>query len=178
MLNGSELDVLAQSATFSSSEGQHDQATITVSSPTLTTTDGLTDQPVSFRWGVPPRLETFNGYVMDVKEETAQGSGVSLSFTMSLLGATKAMFDGKPHFWTNKAIPSAVRDLVAQNQLGYTGHAHTYLWPALAQTERERLGLRQASPTGSGGSSPTATAWCGATTRSSCSPTRACTRAS
>lgn len=134
MLNGETLDVLAQNASVVSSEGQHDQATITVSSPTLLTTDGMTDKPISFRWGVPPRLENFNGYVMDVKEDNAQGSGVSLSFTMSLLGATKAMYDGKPHFWANKSIPSAVKDLVAQNQLGYTGHPHTYLWSALAQT--------------------------------------------
>jgi len=134
MLNGEALDVLAQSASVTSSEGQHDQATITVSSPTLSTTENLTDMPISFRWGVTPRLETFNGYVMDVKEDTAQGSNVSLTFTMSILGATKAMFDGKPHFWSNKTVPSAVKDLVSQNQLGYAGHAHTYLWPSLAQT--------------------------------------------
>jgi hypothetical protein len=136
MLNGETLDVLAQNATITSSEGQHDTATITVSSPTLTTTEKLTDMPISFRWGAPPRLETFNGYVMDVKEDTAQGSNVSLSFTMSVLGATKAMFDGKPHFWVNKSIPSAVKDLVSQNQLGYVGHDHSYLWSGLAQTDQ------------------------------------------
>jgi hypothetical protein len=134
LLNGDTFDVLAQSAQFTLSEGQHDQAVITVSSPTLTTTEGLTDQPISFRWGVTPRIEQFNGYIMDVKESTAEGSTVSLSFTMSVLGATKAMFDGTPNFWTNKAIPSAVRDLAAKNQLGYAGHDHTYLWQALAQT--------------------------------------------
>jgi hypothetical protein len=133
-LNGEPLDVLAQSASVKLTEGQHDQATITVSSPTLTTTENLTDMPISFRWGANPRIETFNGYVMDVKEETAQGSNVSLTFTMSILGATKAMFDGRPHFWSNKSIPSAVKDLVSQNQLGYSGHTHSYLWNALGQT--------------------------------------------
>ena len=126
MLNGEALDVLAQSATMASGEGAHDQAMVTVSSPTLTTTDGLVDQPISFRWGASGRVETFNGYVMDVKEETAQGSAVSLMFSMSVLGATKSMFDGAPKFWSNKSIPSAVRDLAGKNQLGYSGHDHTY----------------------------------------------------
>jgi hypothetical protein len=141
MVDGEEFDVLAQSATANLKEGQHDQMTISVSSPTLTTTEKLTDMPISFRWGVTPRIESFNGYIMDVKEETAQGSGTSLSFTMSVLGATKAMFDGKPHFWVNKSIPSAVHDLTSQNQLGYTGHTHSYLWPGLAQTNESDWGF-------------------------------------
>jgi hypothetical protein len=134
MLNGEPLEVLPQSATMASGEGAHDQATITVSSSTLTTTEGLVDKPISFRWGATGRVEGFNGYVMDVKEETAQGSGISLTFTMSILGATKAMFDGAPKFWSNKSIPSAVRDLASKNQLGYSGHDHAYVWAALAQT--------------------------------------------
>jgi hypothetical protein len=133
-LDGNDLDVLAQSATVRTGENEHDQASITVSSPTLTTTEGMTDKPISFRWGVERRLETFAGYVTDVKEDTAQGSGISLSFTMSVMGATKNMFDGEPHYWANKSVPSAVRDLASKNLLGYTGHTHDYLWQALAQT--------------------------------------------
>jgi len=45
------------------------------------------------------------------------------------------MFTGKPRFWDNKTIPSAVADLVAFNILGYIGHDHTYAWNGLAQTE-------------------------------------------
>ena len=71
---------------------------------------------------------------MDVKEDKAQGGTVSLSFTMSVLGPTKVMFEGTPKFWSNKSVPSAVRDLAAKNQLGYTGHDHIHLWSALAQT--------------------------------------------
>jgi hypothetical protein len=134
MLNGQTFDVLAQTAQVTCGEGAHDQAVVSVSSPTLTTTDGLTDQPLTFRWGVTPRIETFTGYIMDVREDTAQGSNVSLSFTMSVLGATKSMFDGDPHFWPNKSIPSVVKDLASRNQLGYAGHDHSYLWGAIAQT--------------------------------------------
>jgi hypothetical protein len=134
VLKGETLDVAPQGATVSMSEGQHDQVSLTVSSPTLTTTEGLVDKPISFRWGATGRVEGFNGYVMDVKEETAQGSTVSLTFTMTILGATKAMFDGAPKFWAHKTIPSAIRDLASKNQLGYTGHQHEYLWRALAQT--------------------------------------------
>ncbi len=134
MLNGQPLDVLSTQASLSLGEDVHDQASVSVTSATLTTTDGLTDMPISFRWGVTPRLETFNGYVTDVKEDTAMGSGVSLSFTMTVMGATKAMYVGTPHFWTNKSAPGAVRDLASKNQLGYMGDPHSYLWEALAQT--------------------------------------------
>ena len=133
-LNGETLDLTAQSATLTMGEGMHDQATIKVSSPTLEDTDGLADGLITFRWGASPRAETFTGYIMDVKEDKAQGSTVSLAFTMSVLGPTKVMFEGSPHFWANKSVPSAVRDMAAKNQLGYTGHDHIHLWSALAQT--------------------------------------------
>jgi hypothetical protein len=134
MLNGQPFDVLSQSASVSMAEDSHDSVTVSVSSATLTTTDNIVDMPISFRWGMPPRLETFNGYVVDVKEDTAMGSGISLSFTMTILGATKAMFVGTPHFWSHKSAPSAVKDLVSKNLLGFAGDTHTYLWEALAQT--------------------------------------------
>ena len=140
-LNGEVLDITVQSASLTLSEGSHDQATIKASSPTLEDTEGLTDGLLTFRWGTTPRAETFTGYVMDVKEDKAQGGTVSLSFTMSVLGPTKVMFEGMPKFWTNKSVPSAVRDLAAKNQLGYTGHDHTYLWSALAQTRESDFSI-------------------------------------
>jgi hypothetical protein len=134
MLNGEAFDVSVQSATVALSEGSHDQAVIKVSSATLDDTEGLVDSLLTFRWGVTPRAETFTGYIMDVKEDKAQGGTVSLSFTMSVLGPTKVMFEGAPRFWRNRSIPSAVRGLASRNQLGYGGHDHSYLWSALAQT--------------------------------------------
>ena len=134
MKDGEPIELSVQSATVTLGEGSHDQAVLKVSSATLEDTDGLVDSLISFRWGATPRAETFSGYIMDVKEDKAQGGTVSLSFTMSVLGPTKAMFEGTPKFWSNKSIPSAMRDLAAKNQLGYTGHDHSYLWSALAQT--------------------------------------------
>ena len=134
MKDGEPWELTVQSTTVTLGEGSHDQAVLKVSSADLEDTDGLVDSVISFRWGATPRAETFTGYIMDVKEEKAQGGTVSLSFTMSVLGSTKAMFEGTPKFWSNKSIPSALRDLAAKNQLGYTGHDHTHLWSALAQT--------------------------------------------
>lgn len=134
MKDGEPFELTVQSATVTLGEGTHDQAVVKVTSAELEDTDGLVDSVISFRWGATPRAETFTGYIMDVQEDKAQGSTTSLSFTMSVLGPTKAMFEGTPKFWSNKSIPSALRDLAAKNQLGYTGHDHSYLWSALAQT--------------------------------------------
>jgi hypothetical protein len=92
------------------------------------------NQPVSFVWGQAPHSEFFNGYITDVTENSAGATG-ALTFGMTVMGATKAMFTGKPRFWDNKTIPSAIADLVAFNLLGYLGHDHIYTWSGLSQTE-------------------------------------------
>ena len=48
-------------------------------------------------------------------------------------GRRKAMFEGKPSFWANKTVPSAVRDLVNE-PAGLRGARPCYVWTALAQT--------------------------------------------
>lgn len=133
MLNGNPLDVSVTKASVVLMDGQHDEAKVSVTSATLENTDGLVDSTLSFYWGVSPRAETFSGYVMRVEEDSGGATG-ALTFDMTVFGSTKAMFEGAPQFWTNKAAPSAVKDLASKNRLGFYGHPHTYLWTALAQT--------------------------------------------
>ena len=133
LLNGTTFDVTVVTASLVFTDAQHDEVTVTVTSATLTTTDGLVDSLVSFYWGVAPRAETFNGYIMKVEQQSAGATG-ALTFTMTIFGATKAMFQGSPQFWVNKNAPSAVQDLATKNRLGFYGHTHTYLWKALTQT--------------------------------------------
>ena len=133
LLNEEEFDITVHELSVSYSEGMHDVATIRAQSTELEDTEGMADSLISFRFGQSPRIEHFQGYVVDVKEE--QGSQGALTFTLSLLGATKVMFEGLPHWWSDKAITSALRDLANKNGLGFTGHTHSHLWKALAQTQ-------------------------------------------
>ena len=134
LLRGELLDVTATSASLSFSESEHDQAKLGFTSPTLTTTDGLVDQPISFVWGVAPHSEYFSGYVTQVSETSGGASG-ALTFSLTVLGATKAMYEGRPRFWSQKSATSAIADLVNRNALGSYGHDSTYLWSGLAQTD-------------------------------------------
>lgn len=133
MLGGNPLDIRVAEASVVSMDGQHDVAKIKATSPTLENTEGMVDSTLSFFWGVSPRSESFSGYVMQVAEDSGGATG-ALTFDMTVFGATKAMFEGSPQFWTDKQIPSAVRDLASKNRLGFYGHPHTHLWTALAQT--------------------------------------------
>jgi hypothetical protein len=132
LLNGVALDVNITEAGFVFTAGEHDQVMISANSPTLDDTEGFLDSTLSFLFGTSPRMERFSGYITNVTEE--QNSAGSLSFSLTVLGATKAMYEGTPRFWTDKTIPNAVRDLTHRNLLGYSGHAHTHLWKGLAQT--------------------------------------------
>ena len=132
-LRGEDFDVDVNEMTMTLTEGQHHAATLTCVSETLENTDDFVDAPISFYWGVAPRTEPFYGYVTDVSEE--QQSHGSLSFKLSLLGATKVMFEATPRFWTNKTATSAARDLCAFNRLGFGGHDAPFVWSSLAQTE-------------------------------------------
>lgn len=134
MLNGESLDVTVTEAGLLFMDGTHDEASITVTSSTLDTTEGMVDQPISFSWGVAPRIEAFSGYVMSVEEKSGGATG-ALTFSLTIFGTTKAMFEGTPRFWSNKSVPSAVQDLAGSNGLGFYGHPDTYLWKALAQTD-------------------------------------------
>lgn len=114
-------------------EGQHDQAILSCISSTLENTDGFVDSTFSFYFGAAPRATLFQGYIVAVTDEQeAQGQ---LSFKLTVLGASKVMYEGKPRFWANKTVPDAVRELASANGLGFYGHSQSYLWRALTQTE-------------------------------------------
>ena len=132
-LNGEDLDISVTEIAVTMTEGQHDATIMSCVSSTLENTEDMLDMPFSFYFGVPPNTELLQGYITDISNE--QGSQGSLSFSMTILGATKAMFDGSPHFWAGRSVTSATNELVTSNWLGFGGHPHTFLWPALAQTE-------------------------------------------
>lgn len=133
LVNGVQFDITVQRAGISLSMGSHEIALMSVTSNTLTTTDGLIDSTVSFYWGQAPRTELFTGYITDVNV-TQAGKG-SLSFDMVIMGVTRVMQTGKPRLWRLKTIPSTVQALAYLNFLGYTGHDHPHLWKSLSQTE-------------------------------------------
>jgi len=133
LLAGDPLDVTVQDCTISTGENMHDTVSMTVTSNTRTNTEGLLEQPISFLYGTAPHTEVFCGYITEVAEQQ-NDSGV-LTWVMGIVGPTKQMQSGVPRFWVNRTIPSAVETLSAISYLGFTGHAHTHLWPALAQTE-------------------------------------------
>jgi len=132
-LNGEELDISVTEISVSLAEGQHDHTTISCVSSTMENTEDMLDMPFSFYFGVPPHTELFHGYITDITNE--QKSQGSLSFGLTVLGATKMMFEGKPHFWLDKSVTTAAGELVRANDLGFGGHPHSFLWSGLAQTE-------------------------------------------
>ena len=131
-VRGEPVDFSATEVRLTFTEGLHNSATIKAVSSTLENTEGFKDATISFYYGVAPRTELFQGYVMDVADE--QGAQGQLSFTLEVLGATKVMYEGKPRFWSNKSATSAISDLVSNSGIGYGGHTHDHLWKALAQT--------------------------------------------
>jgi hypothetical protein len=133
LLNDKAFDISVTQWTLSCSEGQHDEASISCVSTSLENTDGILDSAISFYYGAPPRTERFHGYVTNVTGvQKAQGQ---LSFSMTLLGASKMMFEGKPRFWRAKSASSVIYDLVNNSGLGFGGHTNSYLWKSLAQTD-------------------------------------------
>ena len=114
-------------------EGAHDTGTLSAVSTTLMNTDGLVGAPFSFYFGVPPRTELFQGYITEVTD--TQGATGQLSFTLTVMGPTKLMFEGKPRFWRNKSVTESISDLVSANYLGRGGHHHEHKWVSLAQTD-------------------------------------------
>ena len=134
LVNNEKLDVSVTSASMSMGDGQHDEARLSLTSDTLTSTTDMVDKPISFVWGVAPHSEYFHGYITEVTEES-QGATGALTFSLAVLGPTKVMFEGYPKFWSRKSATSAISDIVNKNLLGYTGHPHDYLWNALAQTD-------------------------------------------
>ena len=133
MRYGEEMDATVTEMVVLYAEGQHDQAVLSCISSTLENTDGFIDSTFSFYFGAAPRASLFQGYITGVTDEQeAQGQ---LSFKLTVLGATKVMFEGKPRFWANKSVPDAIRELASANQLGFYGHTHNFVWRALAQTE-------------------------------------------
>ena len=130
---GEMMDAEVNEVNVLSAEGQHDQATLSCISSTLENTDGFVDSTFSFYFGAAPRATLFQGYIVGVTDEQeAQGQ---LSFKLTVLGASKVMYEGKPRFWANKSVPDAVRELASANGLGFYGHPQSYLWRSLTQTE-------------------------------------------
>lgn len=134
MLRGEEFDVTFQEAGIQMGEGAHDTAIVQCQSSTLTTTDGMLNSPISFYWGQAPRTELFCGYIVGVGV-TKAGEG-SLSFGLIILGVTKVMQEGKPRYWTNRTVPSAVTTLAYSNNLGVHTHQHDFVWGSMAQTDQ------------------------------------------
>lgn len=132
MLRGEELDITVQEAAITLGEDLHDMALLSVTSATLTTTDGLLDAPISFYYGQAPRTELFCGYINTVSE-TKVGEG-NISFSLVIFGVTQAMQKGDPKFWRNRNVPDVVESLVYSNNLGSYHHDNGYAWPSLAQT--------------------------------------------
>jgi len=132
LLKGEEFPVKFTSAKIVCAVGAHEAATLSCTSTELTTTDGLTNKPISFLYGQAPRTETFCGYIVDVGE-TRAGQG-SISFDLQVLGVTQPMQVGQPRFWTNRTIPSAVEATAFSSKLGFDGHTHPFVWRSLAQT--------------------------------------------
>ena len=131
---GQDMDATVTEMAVAYAEGQHDQAVLSCISSTLENTDGFVDSTFSFYFGTAPRASLFQGYITGVTDEQdAQGQ---LSFKLTILGATKVMYEGTPRFWSNKLVPDAVRDLASANKLGFYGHTHNFTWRALAQTEQ------------------------------------------
>lgn len=133
MRSGVAFDATVNDVSVKYAEGQHDQAVLTCVSTTLENTDGFVDSTFSFYFGAAPRSSLFQGYITAVSDsQDAQGQ---LSFKLTILGATKVMFEGKPRYWLNKAAPDAVKEIANANMLGYFGTTQTYTWRALTQTE-------------------------------------------
>jgi hypothetical protein len=131
-LKGEELDITVQQAAITLGEDLHDMALLSVTSATMTTTDGLLDAPISFYYGSAPRTELFCGYINAISE-TKVGNG-NISFNLVVFGATQVMQAGDPKFWRNRTVPDIVEALSYNNNLGSFHHNHTYAWPSLAQT--------------------------------------------
>jgi hypothetical protein len=134
LVNNEPFEVSVTSASLSMGDGTHDEARLSMTSDSLTTTADLVDKPISFVWGVAPHSEFFHGYITEVTEDS-QGATGALTFSLAILGPTKVMFEGYPKFWSGKSATSAINDIVNKNLLGFAGHPHEYLWSALAQTD-------------------------------------------
>lgn len=133
MLNGEEFQMTVLEAQFSLGHNQHDVAILSCSSSTLTTTDGMEGLPITFLWGQAPRTELFVGYITTASVNQA-GQG-TFTFTIVVMGVTKAMQVGKPRFWSSRTYPGVAAELVYANRLGYRSMDQPYVWESTAQTD-------------------------------------------
>jgi hypothetical protein len=135
LLNGVEFDITVSEATISGAEYQHDVVSMSCTSETLKDTTSLAGSAISFYWGLAPRTELFNGYINAVTDDQNATGSAALTFTMSILGATKEMQTGNPHYWGNYTIPQAVETLAYRGLLGSHHHDDPHVWLSLAQTD-------------------------------------------
>ena len=139
LLNGEEFDIVVLEAIILLGVNAHEMATLKCTSPTLTSTEGMLNSTISFFYGQAPRTELFQGYIINV--EMSSGGEAALSFGLIVLGPTKVLQTGQPRYWTNKTVPSAMRDIVNFNLLGITAHTEPFVWTSLAQTDESDLAM-------------------------------------
>jgi hypothetical protein len=130
-VNGVDLDVVINEATVEFSEGQHDMATVSCSSPSITDVTPYLDQPCSFLWGTSPNMGLFYGYVMEA--DVIQQDKARFDFNLSLIGPTYVMQQGQPRFWTNQDAVLALKQMVLGRQLGFYGQPANFQWTSLGQ---------------------------------------------
>ena len=135
LVGGEPLDITVSKMELSAGEFQHDHATVSASSDTLTETDQLTGQAISFFYGLSPNTEIFHGYIEGVEKDNSGNSAGRLTFTLQCLGVTKELQVGAPRVWSKSTIPQVAELLSYRAALGYHGHPHPLLWKTLAQTE-------------------------------------------
>ena len=139
LLNGEEFDIVVLEAVFLLGSTPTRWRPSSCTSPTLTNTDGCSTRPSASSTARPPARSCSRA---TSSAWTVSSAGkAALSFDLLVLGPTKMMQIGQPRYWTNKTVPSAVKDIANSNLLGITAHAHTFVWTSLAQTEESDLAM-------------------------------------
>lgn len=128
-------DVTIISAFISLGAGSHDQVDLTIKTGT-SDYGNWSSSPISFQFGQRLLETTFNGYVKSAAPSAASpmatGSG---SVTVSALGVSYKMRQGRPRFWSNVLVSDAIADIVAGYQLGVIKEQNdSFQWQAQSQT--------------------------------------------
>lgn len=139
-INGGEAeDITVLEASLNFNQNQHDLVTLVLASATLIETDGMVDKPIFFAFGQSPRIDTFYGYILAVREVTSKAD--SFQFSLLIVGATRVMQGGQPRFWRDRTVPGAIEETVLRGMLGYSGQTHNHKWKSLAQTNESDWAL-------------------------------------
>jgi hypothetical protein len=119
-------------------ENEHEKATLTVRSTTRGTDYyNLAGQRISFTYGTPGLLSTFQGYVAEIgPQQTLQGQQFMVEQEIVCLGPTMAMKGNTPRFVVGSTATEFMRTIVTQNGLGFSDEFSddSTKWRTLAQT--------------------------------------------